>query len=468
MNDYEATSAADSGSYDRDLPQQLVDLLDKARARLASFFEVRGLAPTVAEQRMAVIANDEGTGWHGEYLSTAVNALSLRAPVVFPEVLSGWLGEVRATAAAVAQRHPVGALPRTAFPPPGLDLVGLSEEDLDEDDPAQRVLGLIVCATRWYLTHIPSIATADHGSAQTIASDLLTLLATGKWRARQSVAILGVRPERDLLECDGNRLKLLSPLERGEFLNFGWRSSGMGLPRVRPMMVCPSHVLEMDQEVGSPNEMGQLPSPLLMALRLHQIDFAGPGLVVTELLPQCLSFGYASKPVPMPTNMGGLCAITDAQFAEACSTAKLLSPYPFEHPNRSSELALHRFGLGCGRDDAADGLLDFVIALEALLLPYDRKVRFSDLSYRFRLHGAHFIASSRQEIRGVFRTLDKLYDIRSRLVHGSDYPGRDEILAGAREARGLAARGLLKAVRRGFPNAEEFNRLALGEIPTEL
>jgi hypothetical protein len=204
-----------------------------------------------------------------------------------------------------------------------------------------------------------------------------------------------------------------------------------------------------------------------MALRLHQIDFAGPGVVLTELLPQCLSFGYGSKPVPMPTYPREECAISEAQFAEACGTAKLLSRYPSEHPERSSELALHRFGLGCGRDDPADGLLDFVIALEALLLPYDRQVRFSDLSYRFRLHGAHFISSSPQEMRNIFRSLNKLYDLRSRLVHGRDYPGGDEILTGAKEARGLAARGLLKAVRTGFPDVEEFNRLALGEIPTD-
>ena len=37
-----------------------------------------------------------------------------------------------------------------------------------------------------------------------------------------------------------------------------------------------------------------------------------------------------------------------------------------------------------------------------------------------------FIASSWQEMRGVFRTLNKLYDFRSRQVHRSDYPGRDE------------------------------------------
>jgi hypothetical protein len=232
------------------------------------------------------------------------------------------------------------------------------------------------------------------------------------------------------------------------------------------MVICPSHVLETEQELESPNEMGQLPSPLLMALRLHQIDFAGPGFLVTELLPQCLSFGYASKPVSMTTNPGGLCTISEEQFAEACGTAKLLSLYPFEHPERSSELALHRFGLGCGRDDAADGLLDFVIALEALLLPYDQQVRFSDLSYRFRLHGAHFISSSPQEMRNIFRTLNKMYNLRSRLVHGRDYPGGDEILTGAKEARGLAARGLLRAVHTGFPDVEQFNRLALGEIPT--
>jgi hypothetical protein len=447
------------------LVEQLTDLLDNARARVALFFMAGGLAPTVTQKRLAVFANRDGPGWHSEYVDVDANVLSLRVPVAFPEALADWLDDARSLSENVARRLPVAALPHMALPPPGLDLVGMDPGDLDEGEPAQRVLGqVILSATRWYLTHTPSIATPDCEMAKIIATDTIKLLAAGEWQARQSVAILGLQPERDLMECDGNRLRLLSPLERGDFLSLEPRPHGMGSLGARSMMPCPSHLLEMDREAGPPNKIGSLPTPpLLMALRLHQIEFAGPGVLVTYLLPEWLSFGYSSKPLPMPPGPSRTCTISQEQMAEACCTAGLLARYRFDSPERPSDLALHRFGLGCGRPDPADGLLDFVVALEALLLPYDQEVRLSDLSYRFRLHGAHFISDSCDERRSIFRTLRKLYEMRSRLVHGGKCPTAAETLTAANEARDLAARGLLKAVRTGFPNVEQFNQLALGE-----
>ena len=92
---------------------------------------------------------------------------------------------------------------------------------------------------------------------------------------------------------------------------------------------------------------------------------------------------------------------------------------------------MHRFTLGCGRVDQADRLIDFVVALEALLLPYDKEARNSNLSYRFSLHGAFFLAEAPLERRTVFEGLKKLYDTRSRLVHGGGYPDPAETMADA-------------------------------------
>jgi hypothetical protein len=69
-------------------------------------------------------------------------------------------------------------------------------------------------------------------------------------------------------------------------------------------------------------------------------------------------------------------------------------------PSPPKDLTLHRFFAGVARKgvtdfhpggadrNAADAVLDFTIALEALLLPYDEKARHGDLGYRFRVHGA--------------------------------------------------------------------------------
>jgi hypothetical protein len=232
-------------------------------------------------------------------------------------------------------------------------------------------------------------------------------------------------------------------------------------------MSAPAHVLEVDQDVPVPREIGVLPIPkILTALQLHQIDLAGPGILATQALPPWASFGISMRPIPIRSDPIGSRTITRAQFEEACRTAVLLERYHLDSPDRPSELALHRFTLGCGRIDASDALLDFAIALEALLLPYDRETRSADLSYRFRVHGALFITDSHLERRSIFRALRTLYDFRSRLVHGADYPEPTELLAAASDAKRLAAGGLLKAVRNGFPDAAEFGRMVLGETPT--
>lgn len=57
------------------------------------------------------------------------------------------------------------------------------------------------------------------------------------------------------------------------------------------------------------------------------------------------------------------------------------------------------------------------------------------------------------------------HGVRSRLVHGAQYPASEEIKAVRDEAGDLTRRGLLRAVREGFPDAIAFNRPTLGIDP---
>ena len=154
--------------------------------------------------------------------------------------------------------------------------------------------------------------------------------------------------------------------------------------------------------------------------------------------------------------------ITASLFKSACSTAERLKGQRLDDPQRPSETALRRFGLGCGREDFADALVDFVVSLEALLLPYADDQR-TEMSFRFRLHGAHFIAGNPAEKPVLYRQLEQLYSIRSRMVHGGKPPAPEEVQTAAKNAQSLAARGLLKAVSQGFPDSAYFKRAVLGE-----
>jgi hypothetical protein len=91
------------------------------------------------------------------------------------------------------------------------------------------------------------------------------------------------------------------------------------------------------------------------------------------------------------------------------------------------------------------------IALEALLLPYDENARRGDLGYRFRVHGAHYLCEHADERPEVAKQLSRVYEMRSRLVHGAKYPDRVHIRAVHDLAYDFAGRGLLRAVREGFP-----------------
>lgn len=70
---------------------------------------------------------------------------------------------------------------------------------------------------------------------------------------------------------------------------------------------------------------------------------------------------------------------------------------------------------GLGRDRPRDAIVDYTIALEALLTQSER----DELRYRFALRGTFILAALGQEKRASFQKLLGLYDDRSKIVHGN-------------------------------------------------
>jgi hypothetical protein len=85
-----------------------------------------------------------------------------------------------------------------------------------------------------------------------------------------------------------------------------------------------------------------------------------------------------------------------------------------------------------------------------------------DLGYRFRIHGAHYLAGQPGHRRAIAKQLGDIYEMRSRLVQGGNYPDQAQIISTRETACGLARCGLLRAVRRGFPDVATFNSMVLG------
>jgi hypothetical protein len=457
---------SDLSAEDGELIERLARLLETARHTIADQLRKEHAPYKVTHERLVVRAAEEGEGWHSSRELVQSNSLRTMPSFRWGDGLEPLLGQYQELAQAVAERFRERLPLWTAIPPPGaLHLLGLSGDGYIRNDPIQWVLAYILSSPTWhFLTELDSVEQPNLEAGRRIATEVVSLLTSGRILVRHAVAIDGIRTTEPVLVCQGNRLRTLEPLERGEFLTPYAYSTAPSLARGLLEPFAPTHMLEIDSDAGPPHEVGLLPVPgLLTALQLHQVDIGGSGVVSARVLPEWLPFGTHYRPFAMRTHTSPASIVSRELFEEACQTATLLSSYRLDAPERPSELSLHRFTLGCGRVDAADALLDYVIALEALLLPYDRETRFADLSYRFRMHGAHFISDTRHERRTLFRSLRHLYNMRSRIVHGDDYPDVAETITATTNARQLAARGLLKAVRTGFPDSAVLSRLVLGE-----
>ncbi len=157
---------------------------------------------------------------------------------------------------------------------------------------------------------------------------------------------------------------------------------------------------------------------MLTALSLHGVRYAGPGIVGFNVVPEWYLGSSARHPIAMALGIdAGEGSLEEELFRQARRTARRLEDYDLADPKTPEELALRRFGMGCGRSGATDALVDFVIALEALLLPADRGAGTTELAFRFRTHGAYLIANSPEERDPTFDALKRVYDLRSRQTH---------------------------------------------------
>jgi Apea-like HEPN len=447
---------------------ELQDLFESARELVAGSLAASKINPVVTVDQLLVETNADRTGWGIRQTQIDVNVLAVTPRFDYRPTLDEWVPRAYDLAARLEQQYrdslPLGS---------PLSLIGgelVADEWLDRsgsDEPRRVLSEFILAPTRWYLTNVQSAATGDPELARKIASEVLEILRTGECLVRQSVPLERLEPAADL--SNGRvRIRVLSPVERGEYVepSLPKRGSRYGHLMTGNRMSAPTAELEVDTVCKDTRQFSVLPAPaMLVALQLHQVPLIGPGVVLSRIRPEWYSVGTSGRPVPMRQAAIEVqpYELNQAQFAAACQTAERLKAYRIDDPQRAAELALRRFNLGCGREDFADALVDFVVALEALLLPYDDQTRNTELSYRFRMHGAHFVAGLPAERSAIFDQLRHLYGIRSRLVHGGNHPTISEIRSAERDAFSLAARGLLKAVNEGFPDAVHFRRILLGE-----
>ncbi len=78
-------------------------------------------------------------------------------------------------------------------------------------------------------------------------------------------------------------------------------------------------------------------------------------------------------------------------------------------------IPLNRLNTALRRNDSSDIALELGIALESLLDPGD-----TDIAYKVRQRGTYLLGGTAQEKKEKFEKLKRLYELRSRVAHGSE------------------------------------------------
>lgn len=472
---------------DDELKTMLADLFRSAARMVGSRLRDAGLPLTVLASR-SFIEGAEPSSWHVTPRGEPVNMLAVPAAAwqIAPWLPEAGMEEVNRCAARLTQSAQ-GALPfsdtfsRRPLPVfAAVDDLGQNPPpDYTRDPPGWTARFIVLPGLQHHLAALPTIDGAGDSFAARFADEVIEVAHDDRLRYRLVAELFGVRLDAgsEPLEADGVRIRNLSARERGQWLD---ERGGMSIAMLRTGEVFPPNVAVEFDESGPRNgayepDPGRV-SSVIGALQLHGHWVAGR-LYRVESNPRWVRPILNEMPLSIPGYVGERSVLKSEDFRSAVATARRLASYKITQPQSSQDLALHRFFAGEARRgvtdflpgvadrNAADAVLDFTIALEALLLPYDENARYGDLGYRFRIHGAHLISDDVGGRPAIARKLSIIYGVRSRLVHGAHYPASEEIKAVRDDARDLARRGLLRAVREGFPDAVAFNRMTLGVDP---
>lgn len=443
-----------------ELRAEIENLLERCRLAVLNHVEALGLPLQFSTARL-IVDRESSTAWSTDRVVGNRNAFETWSG----ELLAGALGkDASSKVLDLADRLTASFTDTLPFWSPfvghGPNLATWGMEGHNpphEEDPARWIAGhLVMPVVLAYLQGIDSLAEPSETLLRRLSGQLLVAAGETHWRVTSSISVAGLETGADIVETDLIRVRRLTGHEQGFLatqLGFsdGYRSF-LGFVDL------PSHVIEIESTMDRARQpaLGGVACSALTAFLLHGYELAGPESADTGVTPRWLCPMTWGEPTRLARRVMTSHPVDVEQLQEISRTAALLDGRKIAEPATPQDLALRRFAVGCGREDPLDALLDLVIALEALLLPYDRQARTSDLSYRFRLHGALYLSDDRQDRTTVWDQLSDLYNIRSRAVHGSKYPQHGEAREWGAVARQLASKGLLKAVHDGFPKATDF------------
>jgi hypothetical protein len=442
--------------------RSLAAWLESRRLAAAAAARQAGLPPSIEASRLLV--HFEDGGWKSETITQPVSSALL--PPVTLGIRPVLDAEGERLARELHSRFGDGLIFFGLGPGA---LYGDASEDLLEEATTDRAFlcGLLTLrgAAISYLQQLSTLDEGAENAASVIAEEILAVSSSETIRSVRALPVAGVQLEEDFIVDGPTTIRRLTPEEAGTLVEQGnlfWRPEGLPVTRTYPFLE-ERVVIETATEL--PKAVAPNPPPLLkqlvLAAQLHGVHLAGVGWSFGWQEPWWLSSWATGGPISISPRVPPEAVVVSAD--DLSSWRELAAKIPatvFESARRTQERALKRFSLASGREAPADSLVDYVVALEAALLPGTRE----ELRYRFQMNGSLLLSDKASDRLGFMHELRALYDLRSVLVHGGapePEPGR--IAAAAERARFLAEQILHSCIRDHWPTLEEFNGWLLGE-----
>ncbi len=323
-------------------------------------------------------------------------------------------------------------------------------------------------ALHLYLGSLSSLDQPDLSRATRAATDLLDFIESDSVTDVISLPVAGLQTDTSCSDSD----LVLRPLtndERGQL----WQAHGPTFMWTATRhfsstyTVNESALLEVrvrrhkrEQPTAAP---GTRLNKVLIAFELLGFSPAGNGNAATFVEPQIAGDpgSWHGSGVQL-RRCGPERSCDNGTLGQVGTLATKLAHHDVPTTASAAHLSVHRFHLGALEEQPSEALLDFVIALEALLLHEDSQdPKFKgELRFRFSLNGALFLSDSYEERKKLFVAFRSLYDVRSALVHGG-LPPSNVSEADATSARDLTSRCVRKAMNDHWPSAAEFKDLWL-------
>jgi hypothetical protein len=437
--------------------------LEAARREVVTRMEAKGHPLSLVIDRMAVLDNDDLTGWSTEWRQHEVSGLRNHAVQVdigddtVPGRVLGLRPQLLPLAERLDQESDLGTRPAWLYP-----------ESSGVDPILTRY---VVPLAMRYLIGLRTLAQDEDALINSLTTELLQLIEPDSVSQLRQLPLAGIGVDAQYAHRDVT-IRPLTELERGtiarrDTVNMDDITAQVGefQPSINHIFVSPRVLVEITttRPRSEMNDQSTLARRVALAILLDGHEIAGHGIVRAFDLPIWASPGISGQPLPLGESLTGEVAIlTEADWERIVDLALKIPDFGPSETSRQ-EIVLQRLLRGFGASWQDAGFLDFVVCLEAALLGVDR----DELTYRFKLYGSLFLRD-RYDPKETFDRLGKIYKVRSKLVHGSPVaPATYQEVR--KDAKELAVAVVKKCVEDGWPSRDALNEIALSTdaVPTD-